>query len=181
MELMNRRPIRSFVLRGGRLTEGQKRALDELWPRFGIEPDDVELDFQVLFGKDEISNVRIVCGDAVGFLHQQVPDRSLDGVRIYFPDPWPKKRHHKRRIIQPGFVALLAKKIRPDGMLHLATDWQDYAEHMLEVFSGSKEFENISDTGDFSSHPEWRPRTKYEKRGQRLGHPVHDLIYRRCK
>jgi tRNA (guanine-N7-)-methyltransferase len=221
-----RRPVRSFVRRAGRLTEAQRRALDELLPRFGVDPEDRVLNFEELFGNDRpvileigfgngevtwrvarahpeqnflavevhepgigrlllaleregIDNVRVACADAVAWLRDRVGPRSLDGVRIYFPDPWPKKRHHKRRLIQAGFLELLASRMKPGAILHLATDWAPYAEHMLEVVNGSPYFENLSRTGGGSPRPDWRPRTKYEQRGERLGHRVIDLLLRR--
>jgi tRNA (guanine-N7-)-methyltransferase len=220
------RSIRSFVLRGGRLTDGQKRALEELWPRFGVEPGDAELDFPAVFGNRNpviidigfgdgestlqmataspgenllavevhrpgvghlligletnlLTNVRIACADAVTLLRSNIPDNSLAGARLYFPDPWPKKRHHKRRIVQAGFIALLQRRIKPGGVLHMATDWAPYAEHMLEVLESSTGFRNCSASGGFSPRPAWRALTKYELRGQRMGHRVHDLIFRR--
>jgi len=220
------RSIRSFVLRGGRLTDGQKRALEELWPCFGIEPGDTELDFPAIFGNRNpviidigfgdgestlqmakasprenllavevhrpgvghlligleanlLTNVRIACADAVTLLQSRIPDNSLAGARLYFPDPWPKKRHHKRRIVQAGFIALLRRRIKPGGVVHLATDWAPYAEHMLEVLEASVGFRNCSASGGFSPRPAWRALTKYELRGQRMGHRVHDLIFRR--
>ena len=165
------RPVRSFVLRAGRLTEGQKRALDELWPLYGIDEGKYQLDLEILFGNDQpvimeigfgngdatwqmalahpeenylgvevhrpgvghlllkleengIGNVRIACEDAVELIRQRIPRGSLAGVRIYFPDPWPKKRHHKRRIIQAPFIGLLAEKMQAGGILHMATDWE---------------------------------------------------------
>lgn len=221
-----RRPIRSFVLRGGRLTSAQQHALDELWPLYGIDHNTTVLDFadhfgrsadvivEIGFGNGEstwqmalgepgknfigievhepgvgqllmaldshvIDNVRIAREDAVTFLQQRIPAGSLAGVRVYFPDPWPKKRHHKRRLIQPDFVALLARCMANGGLLHLATDWQPYAEHMLEVMAGNPGFTNLSDNGDYVERPRWRPRTKYEARGERLGHVVRDLLYQR--
>jgi tRNA (guanine-N7-)-methyltransferase len=127
----------------------------------------------------EIDNVRIACEDAVPFLQQRVATASLAGVRIYFADPWPKKRHHKRRIIQTEFVGLLARCMAKGGILHLATDWQPYAEHMLEVMQTSSDFDNLSADGDYCERPDWRPYTKYEERGERLGHEVRDLLYQR--
>lgn len=218
--------MRSFVLRGGRLTEGQKRALDEHWPRFGIERDESLLDFKALFGNGNpviveigfgngeatwqmaqahpaenylgvevhrpgighlllkmeqhgIENIRIAHDDAVEFLQGRVPRVSLDGVRIYFPDPWPKKRHHKRRLIQPSLSKLLASRMRPDALLHLATDWEPYALYMLEAMRSAHDFINLSPTGDFCAQPDWRPVTKYETRGEGLGHQVRDLLFRR--
>lgn len=129
--------------------------------------------------KHALENVRIACQDAVLFLQNRVAPGSLAGVRIYFADPWPKKRHHKRRIIQPEFVELLARCMTRGGILHLATDWQPYAEHVLEVMQSSRDFVNLSPTGDYCERPDWRPYTKYEARGERLGHEVRDLLYQR--
>jgi len=126
-----------------------------------------------------IENVRIVCEDAVPFMKNRIAPGSLAGVRIYFADPWPKKRHHKRRIIQPDFVDDLARSMASGAVLHLATDWQPYAEHMLEVMQPRSDFINLSPTGDYCETPEWRPYTKYEQRGERLGHEVRDLLYQR--
>jgi tRNA (guanine-N7-)-methyltransferase len=126
-----------------------------------------------------VENVRIACEDAVPFLNQRIAPASLAGVRIYFADPWPKKRHHKRRIIQPEFVQLLARCLASDAILHLATDWQPYADHMLEVMQASPDFVNLSPEGDYCERPAWRPHTKYEARGERLGHKVRDLLYQR--
>jgi tRNA (guanine-N7-)-methyltransferase len=136
---------------------------------------------QLLMALEEhdIENVRIARCDAVPFLQNRIPTGSLAGVRIYFADPWPKKRHHKRRIIQPEFVDHLARCISEDGILHMATDWQPYADHILEVMQSTSDFVNLSPTGDYCETPEWRPYTKYEKRGERLGHEVRDLLYQR--
>jgi tRNA (guanine-N7-)-methyltransferase len=226
MNDQHKRPIRSFVLRGGRLTVAQQNALDELWPHFGIEQHETLLDFddyfehpadvivEIGFGNGEstwrmaqqepdknfigievhgpgvghllmaldankIENVRIAREDAVPFFQQRIAAGSLAGVRVYFPDPWPKKRHHKRRLIQPGFITEIARCMATDGILHLATDWQPYADHMLEVLGSSPDFVNLSPTGDYCERPEWRPHTKYEQRGERLGHEVRDLLYQR--
>jgi len=127
----------------------------------------------------EIENVRVVCEDAVPFIQNRIPEQSLAGVRIYFADPWPKKRHHKRRLIQPGFGELLARRIASGGILHLATDWQPYADHVLEVMQTSPDFVNLSSSGDYCERPDWRPHTKYEQRGERLGHAVRDLLFER--
>jgi len=220
------RPVRSFVIRGGRLTPGQQRAIDDLYPRLGVPAGDAPLDFKTLFGrraptvleigfgngestwrmaqsepetnflavevhppgvgrlllcldKEAVTNVRVHQGDAVEFMSRRVADASLQGVRIYFPDPWHKKRHHKRRLIQPPFVAQLADKLAPGGLLHLATDWVPYAEHMLEVLEAATALTNCAGDGGFSPRPPERPRTKFEARGERLGHGVWDLLYRR--
>ena len=129
--------------------------------------------------KHHVENVRIACEDAVPFLQNRISAASLVGVRIYFADPWPKKRHHKRRIIQPDFVGELARCMAKDGILHLATDWQPYADHILEVMQASPDFVNLSPSQDYCERPDWRPRTKYETRGERLGHEVRDLLYQR--
>ena len=124
-----------------------------------------------------LSNVRIIQHDAVEVLTHMIPDNSLAGVHIFFPDPWPKKRHHKRRLIQPELVALLAKKLIPGGYLHCAPDWEDYAMQMLEVLSNEPMLKNS--VQGFAPRPEWRPITKFEQRGLKLGHGVWDLLFRR--
>ena len=222
------RPIRSFVLRKGRLTDAQCRALKDLWPKFGIEnlpgrinPVEVfgrtaRLVVEIGFGNGEatwrmarnetgknfigievhkpgvghllqalesheLSNVRIAREDAVEFIRDRLDDHCLDEVRIYFPDPWPKKRHHKRRIINAQFLDLLAAKMTASGLLHLATDWQPYAEYMLEICNRHPAFENQSPSDDYCDRPTWRPETKYELRGERLGQPSRDiLLCRHC-
>jgi tRNA (guanine-N7-)-methyltransferase len=125
-------------------------------------------------------NVRIVCADAVETLQHCVPDGSLDEVLLYFPDPWPKKRHQKRRIVQAGFVALVAAKLRRDGVLRMATDWEPYAVHMLETASQCAALRNESPHGDYVERAASRPLTRFERRGQRLGHGVWDLAFRRA-
>ncbi|SEK78643.1 tRNA (guanosine(46)-N7)-methyltransferase TrmB [Ectothiorhodospira marina] len=124
-----------------------------------------------------LTNVRVACHDAVEMLNRQIPPGSLDRIQIYFPDPWPKKRHHKRRLVQPAFVDLLATRLREGGILHLATDWEDYAWHMLEVMQQAEAFTNQAADGGFSPRPTYRPLTKFEQRGQRLGHNVWDLVH----
>lgn len=125
----------------------------------------------------QVNNVRVVAHDAVDVLQHKIPDASLAGVQIFFPDPWHKKRHHKRRLIQPEFVQLLVKKLHAGGFIHCATDWRDYAEHMLTVFTGESELSNQNREGVYSSRPTSRPLTKFEQRGERLGHGVWDLIF----
>lgn len=218
------RPIRSFVLREGRLTDGQRRALEELLPQYGIEPGNEPLDFSAIFGRDApvwleigfgngdalrhmaarhpevgfvgievhrpgvghllraideegLTNVRVIRADATEVLRERIGDGALDRVLIFFPDPWPKKRHHKRRLIQPAFVRELARILRPGGVLHLATDWADYAEHMREALATDADF-TLADAGA-TERPECRPHTRFEQRGVRKGHEVHDLLYRR--
>lgn len=123
-----------------------------------------------------LDNLRIVQHDAVEVFNHMLPDASLDGIHIFFPDPWHKKRHHKRRLIQPAFVALLARKLKPGGYLHLATDWEDYARQMLEVLSAEPRLANTADA--FAPRPDYRPLTKFEQRGLRLGHGVWDMVFR---
>jgi tRNA (guanine-N7-)-methyltransferase len=223
-----RRTIRSFVQRAGRITGAQERALEQLWPRFGIDFSPIPLDFDSIFGRSAprtleigigdgetllalaalhperdflgvevhrpgvghcllgiesggLTNVRLIAQDAVEVLERQLPDRSLDEVLLYFPDPWPKKRHHKRRIVQPAFAELLATRLKPGGSFRLATDWAPYAEHMLEVLRASPAFTNASPAGDYVPRPASRPLTKFERRGERLGHEVFDLEFRRKK
>jgi tRNA (guanine-N7-)-methyltransferase len=218
------RRVRSYVRREGRLTPGQARALEELWPRFGLEADDpVDLDaafgrrarrvLEIGFGNGEVllaaaaehpeqdflgievhrpgvgrlllgieatglRNVRVFCHDAVEVL-AQLAEHSIDEVRVFFPDPWHKKRHHKRRLIQPGFVDALAPRLVAGGRLHLATDWAPYAEHMREVMEAREDFVNEAGEGRFAERPASRPQTHFEKRGLKLGHQVFDLLYRR--
>jgi tRNA (guanine-N7-)-methyltransferase len=223
----NARPrgIRSYVLRAGRLTRAQERALAELWPRFGIPAathDAGALDLDALFGRKaprvleigigngaallgmatedpdrdylgaevhapgighclleierlRLGNVRLFMEDAVGVLRDRLSDHSLTGVHLFFPDPWHKKRHHKRRLVQPPFIELLARKLLDDGYFHVATDWPPYAEQMAEVLEASGHFGAGIDPASNSG----RPLTRFEARGQRLGHPIWERIYRR--
>jgi tRNA (guanine-N7-)-methyltransferase len=127
----------------------------------------------------QLRNVRVICDDAVQVLQRRVPDASLDEVLLYFPDPWPKKRHHKRRIVQPPFVELVTRKLKPGGVFRLATDWLPYAEHMLATAGSSPVLHNESATGDYVDRPASRPLTRFERRGQRLGHGVWDLAFRK--
>lgn len=220
------RTIRSFVIRGGRATVAQQRALDELWPRYGVEfaPQAIDLEqmfaraaprmLEIGFGAGEallafaqahpeldcigvevhkpgvghlllgaeaagLSNLRIICHDAVEVLQQQLAPGSIQLIHIFFPDPWPKKRHHKRRLIQPALVELLARVLAVNGTLRLATDWEPYAMHMREVIDASKSFVNESPETGFAARADERPVTRFERRGQRLGHGVWDLSYRR--
>jgi tRNA (guanine-N7-)-methyltransferase len=220
------RSIRSFVTRAGRITEAQQRALEESWPKFGVEFDGKPLDLDNLFGRRAprvveigfgngenlaalaaahperdylgievhragvgrlmlaaeiagLTNVRIACHDAVEVLEHQLAPESLDEILILFPDPWHKKRHHKRRLIQPPFVALVASRLRPGGLLRLATDWEPYAIQMLEVLSASEALSNLASNGGYVEKPAERITTRFEKRGQRLGHGVWDLTFRR--
>lgn len=125
----------------------------------------------------DLGNLRVIQDDAVEVLEQRIAPASLDAVLVYFPDPWPKKRHHKRRIVQPAFAALVATRLAPAGRFELATDWEQYAEHMLEVLDSTPGLRNTCGPGAFAPRPGHRPRTKFEARGERLGHGVWDLIY----
>jgi tRNA (guanine-N7-)-methyltransferase len=242
------RPIRSFVLRTGRMGTGQERALAELGPRYVLpyapelldlnalksialsahfirvssqnspknSPDNtpnnspvvLEIGFGMgdatakiaqalpdtffiacevhtpgvgallrLIGEERIDNIRIVQHDAVEVLSSMIAPKSLDGIHIFFPDPWHKKRHHKRRLIQPPFVATLCQHLKPGGYLHLATDWQPYAEQMLQVLSQEPTLDNTAK--DYAPKPAYRPETKFERRGLKLGHGVWDLVFRK--
>jgi tRNA (guanine-N7-)-methyltransferase len=223
---LRQRTIRSFVLRQGRVTDAQKRAFVEHWPRYGLELGGEVRDFDAVFGRraervleigfgngeqvlfaaeheaarDVIAievhgpgvgrclnglaalaaaNVRIYQHDAVEVLQRDVADGSLDEVRIYFPDPWHKKRHHKRRLVNPQFVALLCDKLKVGGKLHLATDWENYAEHMWDVLDAEPRLSNDAGPRGSTPRPAWRRQTHFETRGQKLGHGVWDLLYTR--
>lgn len=128
---------------------------------------------------EDMGNVRVACHDATEVLQRCIPAGSLDRVQLYFPDPWPKKRHHKRRIVQPEFASLVARSLKSGGVLHMATDWEDYAQHMMAVLSAAPDFTNAAGAGKFTERPEARPLTKFERRGHRLGHGVWDLLFAR--
>lgn len=125
----------------------------------------------------QLSNIRIIQHDAVGVVRDMIAPASLAGIHIFFPDPWPKKRHHKRRLIQPGFISLLAQRLAPGGYIHCATDWENYAQQMLSVLTGEPTLQNT--VSDYAPRPDYRPLTKFEARGLRLGHGVWDLIFRK--
>ncbi len=133
----------------------------------------------ILLHEQALTNVRVYCHDAIEILEQKLPDHSLAGLHLFFPDPWHKKKHHKRRIVRPSFVDLLNKKLQVGGYFHAATDWQHYAESMLEVLSASEGLKNTSLSQDYCERPDYRPLTKFEQRGLRLGHGVWDLIFRK--
>ena len=219
------RHIRSFVLRQGHLSAGQKRAIDDGMPRWGIPYAATLLDLDACFGRHaprileigfgmggasaeiaehnperdylgievhspgvgnllklitekSLGNMRLIQHDAVEVIDHMLPLASLDGIHIFFPDPWPKKRHHKRRLIQPELIARLAARLKPGAYLHAATDWEEYAQQILEVFSGEPLLSNSVAEG-FAPRPDYRPLTKFEQRGIRLGHGVWDIIFRR--
>lgn len=218
------RPIRSFVLRQGRMTPAQRIALDTLWEHYGVESGTDFLDLDAVFGRTaprileigfgmgdslaemaeahpeqdylgievhrpgvgnllkilnarQLTNVRLISADAVEVLNQQIDDASLNAVYLFFPDPWPKRRHSKRRIVQTSFAALIARKLKPGGCFHLATDWEDYAGQMLQVLSAAPEFVNAAGADNYAPRPDYRPLTKFERRGRRLGYQVWDLIF----
>ena len=131
----------------------------------------------LLLNQQSLTNVRIYCHDAIEILEHKIADNSLSGVHLFFPDPWPKKKHHKRRIVRPDFIDLLIRKLKPEGYFHAATDWGNYAEAMLAVLSESSALRNASSSNDYCQCPEYRPLTKFEQRGIRLGHGVWDLIF----
>ena len=225
-ELPILRRIRSFVKREGRLTEGQERALKELFPLYGLELQDTPLNFadvfqrtaptilEIGFGngsslsemamnnpeqdyigievhrpgvgnllsqieKLSLTNLRVMNEDAVDVLNKMIADGSLSAVYLFFADPWHKTRHHKRRIVQKEFVQLLRKKIKVGGVFHMATDWEAYAKHMMRVMTEAEGFSNTAAIGQYLPRPDYRPLTKFEQRGQRLGHGVWDLIFKK--
>ena len=222
------RRIRSFVLRTGRMTEGQKRSYDLHWPSKGLELEKGAIDLDEVFGRraptvleigfgmgdslatmaaaapeknfigvevhspgvgrlmhliDEsgIENLRAYCDDAVEVLERCIANESLSRVQVYFPDPWHKKRHHKRRIVQPEFAELVRTKLAVGGTFHMATDWEPYAEHMAEVMNAAAGYTNTAAEGDYVARPDYRPTTKFEVRGQKLGHGVWDIIFTNTK
>lgn len=208
------------------MTEAQRRALETLWPRYGIDRGDTPLDLAHTFARDaftvceigfgngeallaqaahypernylgievhrpgvgrvlqqlaqqELNNVRVVCDDAKLVLQQQ-PKPCFDAVHIFFPDPWPKLRHHKRRLVQAEFLTLVARVLKPRGLLHVATDWDDYAQAMLALLETTPAFENTAGKGMFAARPADRPLTKFERRGRKLGNGVWDLLFSRA-
>lgn len=229
IEDLKDRRIRSFVLRQGRLTKGQSRALATGLPLFGVSYEEKQLDLNQVFGRSaskkileigfgmgestakiaqtlpdfdflaaevhtpgvgallklieegNLSNIRIIQHDVVDVLQNMVVDNGLDGVHIFFPDPWHKKRHHKRRLIQAEFVKLLCSKLKTGGYLHVATDWQEYAEWVLEVLNAEQQLKNSAakENNGYAEKPSYRPLTKFESRGIKLGHGVWDLVFTR--
>ena len=222
------RKLRSFVIRGGRLTAAQQYALETLWPRYGIdycaEPLDVASLFptvqpllvEIGFGNGEtlihlaqnhpdrnfigievhppgvgrllneiarfdLTNIRVIRHDAVEVLEYMLPVSSCDQFYLMFPDPWPKKRHQKRRILQPALIDQIVRCLKPGGSFHLATDWQDYSQQMLQLLSETPVLKNRYGEGRFASEPSERPLTRFEARGRRLGHDVWDLVFDKPK
>ncbi len=219
---MHQHGIRSFVLRQGRISNAQRRACEQLMPRYGIPFSENKLDLDQIFnrhapkileigfgmgettatiarsnpGNDylglevhtpgvgsllnqieqfELTNLRIIQHDAVAVLHHMIPTQSLDGVHIFFPDPWPKARHHKRRLIQVELVASLCDRLGSGGYIHIATDWEEYAMQILQILQQESRLHNTAT--DFAPRPSYRPLTKFEQRGLKLGHGVWDLIF----
>jgi tRNA (guanine-N7-)-methyltransferase len=217
------RRIRSFVLRAGRTTAAQERALAELWPAYGIDSKGL-LDLAAVFGRRAprcleigfgagevigqlaeshsdrdylgievhrsgvgrlllraqrggMQNLRVICDDAVDVLRERIADGSFEEILVFFPDPWHKKRHHKRRLIDAQFAALLTAKLQTHGTLRLATDWQEYAEQMLSVCNAAAGLASLSADRTYVARPDFRPPTRFERRGERLGHGVWDLAY----
>ena len=218
------RTIRSYVLRQGRTSPAQKRALDALSAKHAITFAPQPIDARAIFGRsaplvleigsgmgettaaiareqpatdfiavevhgpgvgsllnrieaERLANLRVIRHDAVEVLECMIADASLAGIHLFFPDPWPKKRHHKRRLVQPAFASLAARKLEPGGYLHAATDWPDYAGQMLAVLCAEPLLVNAA--SGFAPRPVHRPLTKFERRGLGLGHAVHDLLFRR--
>ena len=219
------RKIQSFVKRSGRLTEGQKYGLNELWPEYGINPTaDNIIDFGSIFKKPQdiileigfgngdsllqmainepehnflgievyeagvgrlineahkhnLTNLKVIKEDAVEVLKNNIASNSLSGFQLYFADPWHKKKHHKRRIVQNEFMDMMSEKLINSGFVHMATDWEHYAEQMMETLEMHAHFKNTLDAHIYSPRPERRPITKFERRGERLGHGVWDLIF----
>lgn len=222
-DLEHNRPIRSYVIRAGRLTGAQRKALDTHWQDYVIEhkPEPIQLDalfptqsnliVEIGFGmgdsllemateqsdsnfigievhrpgigkllhgivRHKLTNLKIIHHDAKEVMLHCFGPASISKILIFFPDPWPKKRHQKRRLLQPDFISLLAEKLSPGGEIHLATDWQDYAEHMMKVMEASEELSNRMGSGAYWPQPQ-RPGTNFERRGKRLGHGVWDLLF----
>ncbi len=220
------RPIRSFAIRSGRMTDGQRQGLAKHLEQWGLTRNDQLIDFDQAFGNTnpqvleigfgmgdslaqmakakpewnfigvevhlpgigrllslvselELANVRVFHDDAVQVLQHCIAEHSLQQVNIYFPDPWHKTKHHKRRLIQPAFLELLHSRLAPNGLLHIATDWQPYAEHVLNTMQDQIFFDNVAADNTFVSAQDYdRPETKFERRGQRLGHGVWDMVFR---
>jgi tRNA (guanine-N7-)-methyltransferase len=221
---VHHRPVRSFVLRQGRMSPAQQRALDALYPRYGLAYAASPLDFDRVFGRRaprvleigcgmgettaaiaaarpgddflgievhapgvgallneierrQLANLRVIRHDAVEVVADMIPEASLAAVHVFFPDPWPKKRHHKRRLLQPAFVHALAARLLPGGLLHVATDWEDYAQQVFFTLEAEPLLENTAP--GFAPRPAYRPLTKFEARGLKLGHGVRDIVFRK--
>lgn len=223
-EPVKKRSIRSFVVRGGRMTEGQQKTYDANWAVYGLELEAGRIDYAQVFGREsevvlevgfgmgaslvemarlapekdfigievhppgvaklmmlaqeqEVKNLRVYCDDAIEVMDKCLPQKAASAFQLFFPDPWHKKKHNKRRIVQPLFAQQVASVLKTGGYFHMATDWEPYAEHMLEVMEQQSEYVNAAGVGQYHPRPEWRPLTKFEQRGEKLGHGVWDLIY----
>ncbi|KRO94867.1 MAG: tRNA (guanosine(46)-N7)-methyltransferase TrmB [Proteobacteria bacterium] len=221
-----KKSIRSYVVRAGRMTDGQRKAFETSWPIYGLKLADGAINTDEVFGRsglkileigfgmgdsllqmaaaepesdfigievhppgvgtiintarvEGLANLRIYLADANDVLDECFAPASIDRLQLYFPDPWHKKKHNKRRIVQPSFLQQVREKLRPNGIIHMATDWQPYAEQMLEILSEAAGFENCAGPGESSPRPAYRPLTKFEKRGERLGHGVWDFIFKK--
>jgi tRNA (guanine-N7-)-methyltransferase len=223
---LKRRPIKSFVIRSGRMTLGQQKGWQECWPKLGLELGQAGTDIRTEFTKQQpliveigfgmggslsemaaaaadlnflgievhrpgvgalmalaqeqnLENIKVFCADANEVLKEHISDNSIHRLQLYFPDPWHKVRHNKRRLVQPAFVQTIRPKLEIGGIFHMATDWEPYAHHMMEVMESAEGFRNVSGENQYAEHPEYRPYTKFEKRGQNLGHGVWDLLFER--
>lgn len=221
-----KKSIRSYVIRAGRMTEGQKAAFDKWWPTYGLSLFAGPLNASEAFGREApvvlevgfgmgdslfsmasaapdtnflgievhppgvgrlinnaggagLTNLRVYMADALDVMEDCIADNSLDRFQLFFPDPWHKKKHQKRRIVQPEFVELVRRKLKVDGVLHMATDWENYADHMMEVMCLAPGYENTAPEYCFAERPSYRPKTKFELRGESRGHGVWDIIFRK--
>ncbi len=219
-----KRRIKSFVLRQGRLSQAQQNAIDAMWPKYGLELEDQLLNLTELFNREAdtiveigfgmgsslaamaeanprqnyigievhrpgvgallklvqekgLTNIRVFNEDAIEVLSKMIPKNSLSALYLFFPDPWHKVKHKKRRILQLPFAATIASHLKAGGQFHMATDWEDYARYMMKVMSVAPDYSNLSGEGNYTPRPDYRPLTKFEKRGQNLGHGVWDLIF----
>ncbi len=223
---LKKRTIRSFVVRGGRMTESQQKNYDVNWAFYGLKLADGRIDYRAIFDRDSdvvievgfgmgaslaetakkapekdfigievhppgvaklmmlakedgITNLRVYCDDAIDVMTNCLPEQSACAFQLFFPDPWHKKKHNKRRIVQALFTQQVANILKMGGYFHMATDWQPYAEYMLEVMEKQSDYENVVGKGLYHPRPEWRPLTKFEKRGEKLGHGIWDLVYKK--
>jgi len=221
-----KKSIRSFVIRAGRITEGQRAAMQAQWPKYGLSLYDGPLSFSETFGNDnpvvievgfgmgdsliemaenhpdtnfigievhppgvgrlineatlrELDNIRVYCADANDVLEDCIADNSVHRLQLYFPDPWHKKKHNKRRIVQHEFAQKVRTALTDEGIFHMATDWEPYAEHMMETMSKEEGYTNALGENEYAPRPDYRPITKFEKRGERLGHGVWDLLFKK--
>lgn len=221
---IKKRTIRSFVVRGGRMTEGQQKAYDANWAVYGLDVNQGRIAYEDVFGRQSdvvievgfgmgasliemaknapendyigievhppgvaklmmlakeagLTNIRVYCHDAIEIMADCLPQGQATTFQLFFPDPWHKKKHNKRRIVQPLFAQQVRNILKPGGQFHMATDWEPYAEHMLEVMEAQDNYENAAGKGHYHPRPDWRPLTKFEQRGEKLGHGVWDLLY----